>query len=579
MADTRSQKAPVERNIDAKAKEILDSIYKSPNLLHDYEVIALIKKNYPDQKKMVDFVFDHYAKRLDYIRSKANKFANALLRKYSPVHFSTSLLAEKGKKFKDKYGLSDAEYQMFINIILTGKGQQNRYNIPNSPMSKALGFTVDTAVEKMVIGEGDAEDVKVILAKQKEYQPLHSQLIMQTLLYEDCSLDAITGKFDRSKHNALNYIHPVVAALFLPKFDYVDERMLLASLANVVKAKIEGLPIQTSPEYELYYDLITDPNQSACVIDEKKPIADLKNRVLLQTKLWESVMKLRQGQYYADELAKFMNVIESCQSSVFDAPDLAYTRDEGTILRRIFNAFSLRPTHVKIASQFGSGVTTPFSISVAPAAFDQLTTIPMIQVRLPIGDAGASVDISKAIDQSQWYLDGKNLVMKSQSIVQSRDIIVFYVNRRFSSQNYAMLSRPNVFTGLPLTMTGLESINDASVLVEETLKVGSDIFGIRSVVFINVSDIKQGEKDTHLITGCSAGIVVKKDPAHVAVGEDYILYDPQNAGRIAADGKPVEPIQLLNKWANPLDTMDEQSKAFFSRAHTRGTVFIYQKSK
>ena len=37
----------------------------------------------------------------------------------------------------------------------------------------------------------------------------------------------------------------------------------------------------------------------------------------------------------------------------FDAADLAYVKDEGTILRKLFAAFSLRPTIVQTVPYYG----------------------------------------------------------------------------------------------------------------------------------------------------------------------------------------------------------------------------------
>jgi hypothetical protein len=335
----------------------------------------------------------------------------------------------------------------------------------------------------------------------------------------------------------------------------------------------------TQHEYELYWDLITDPNQSVCVTDNSKTMEDLKNRVILQTKLWESVMHLRLGRYYADDMAGFLTAVESCQNSIFDAPDLVYTHDEGTILRRILNAFSLRPTVVSISQL--SGLPTSFStLNLPPASYTQITTVPMINLRLPrsINNSPASitsVSLVDSLNQPQWFIEGKTLVPKTQSIVHSRDVLFFYIDRRYKAFNYASLSRPYVFTGLPQTLSGLDSINEMVVDFKEDIKVGDDDFDLRSVVFVEITNL--GEKGGKVITGCSTGIVIPPNQTLGYQMEEYFQYDPQGAGftHVLPDSNQVSyaPVAALRK----VGLGQDDERAFYPLAKKRGTIFMYVK--
>ena len=66
--------------------------------------------------------------------------------------------------------------------------------------------------------------------------------------------------------------------------------MLIASIANIVKCKHDGKPILTKPEYELHWDLITDPNDTVC--DMESPMRDLRNRGATVSKETDFVKEL-----------------------------------------------------------------------------------------------------------------------------------------------------------------------------------------------------------------------------------------------------------------------------------------------
>ena len=581
MADTRTRGNVSEKSVDSQGRDVLEKIFKSRDLLLDQQVLSQLRKSLPDSK-VVDAVFDYYKKRLEHIKIKSNKFKQALLRKYSMANLSTKQIIEKAKKYTKKYDLSDGEFSMFINLLLNDHTQpyHSIFNIPSTPMSRTLGYNVDAVMgDKLVIGENDLPHFKKIMELEALTRPLHTQLVLQTLTYNDCGPDALNGKFDKLKHNAFVHVHPIIAALFLPKVPYLDEHILLASIANIIKCKNEGKPIMTQHEYELYWDLITDPNQSVCVTDNSKTMEDLKNRVVLQARLWESVMHLRLGRYYNDDMSGFLTAVESCQNSIFDAPDLIYSHDEGTILRRILNAFSLRPTVVSIASL--SGIPMSMStLSIPAASYTQITTVPMINLRLPrqIGNlpvSMSSVNLTDALNQPQWFVEGKAIVPRTQSIVHSRDVMFFYIDRRSKAVNYASLNKPYMFTGLPPTLSGLDTINEMSVHFNPDIRVGDDDFDLRSVVFIEVTNL--GEKGGKVITGCSTGIVVPKDQERGIVDDEFFQYDPQGAGftHVLEDGSQVNyaPIAALRKVG--LGTTEE--RAFYPLAERRGTIFMYVK--
>jgi hypothetical protein len=580
MSDTRSREHVSEKAIDARGKEILEKIFKSRDLLLDQQVLSQLKKALPEAK-IVDAVFDYYKMRLEKIKAKVNKFKQALLRKYALANLSTRQLIEKAKKYTRKYDLSAGEFQMFINLLLNEPSEQpNQYNIPSTPMSRTLGYNIDAAMgDKLVLTEEDIPHFKNIMEIDRVTKQLHTQLTLQTLMYEDCDLLALDGKFDPSKHNAFKHVHPIIAALFLPKVSYLDEHMLLASIANIIKSKKDGKPISTLYEYELYWDLITDPNQS-CVSDDRKTMEDLERRVELQSRLWDSVMNLRLGKYYDDDSAAFLAAVEKCKNSIFDAPDLVYAHDEGTIFRRILNVFSIRPTVVSIASINPNPVVLT-TLSLSPATYSQITTVPMVNLRLPRPIVGSqnlvsSIKLAESLNQQQWFIDGKTLVPKTQSIIYSRDVMFFHVDRRYKSFNYTFVHRPHVFTGLPPSLSGLDTINDMPVEFEYGLDIGHESFDLRSVVFVEITSVKSGAETSRIITGCSAGIVQLPNAERGIITPSFLQYDPQGAAfqhRVEGEYVSYSPVAVLKQQPRS----DVPERAFHTLAQRRGTIFMYVK--
>lgn len=555
-----------------KSGDVKDLIHSG---MSDYEVVAKLRKDHPNDEDFVNKMFEAYKERMDFIRRKAGKFKTLVLSKYSTLPLPQVL--EKAKKFKTKYEFSDDEFSSFINMVLSDKSfANNTMNVPTGAMSRTLGYNLDAfAGDRLRVKNNEMDVLQEILRLHAETKALHSQVVVQSLTYNDCSPEATTGVFRRERHNVYSYIHPVVAALFLPRIRYLDEHMLIANLANIVKCRHESKPIQTQPEFELYWDLITDPNEVACVTNRDSPMVDLRNRVQLQVKLWQSVMSLRQGNYYHESLTDLLVALDNCNNNIFDAPDFAYVKDEGTILRRLLGAFSLRPTIVSVKPFYG---VSAGNYSLNTMSMVQVTTIPIITLRLPLNiqNKALTVHLNESLEQLQWYVENKMIVPKSQQIVYSRDVIFFYANRRYQSINFGTLNAPFNFTALPATVTGFETLNTTNINHGQRINIGDDWFVLRSVVLVERSS---ANKD--LIIGSTAGILVHPDPATGRYETTALLYNPQAAGEKYLENgvyTSLSPITWMdyNPKFNARPGCDE---TFTQCAQTRGSIYVYVKEQ
>lgn len=572
MSDSRTQESKSKESDIGKL--IRDGV-------DDQTVISHLKSKYND-KELVAKAFSEYEERMSKIRRKAQKFAQLVISRYS--HLGTKRIMEKAMKLKKKYNFPDDDFAAFVNIALSDKSvaQSGAYNIPNTPLSKIFGHTQDATTGKMSYKANELSLLQEILKLHNDNMAIHQQVVTQSLLYRDCDFAALTGTFKQDKMQAYNYVHPVVAALFFPRLKYLDEHMLIGSVTNIVQTRFNGVQIRNNPDWELYWDMITDPNEIACAAGNSNPIADLKNRAVLQIELWKQVRELRQGRYYSADSASFMTALFNCRNNVFDAPDMMYVKDEGSILRKLFGAMSLRPTIVSLSTLGSSQMTGSYSIN--PLAMTQVSTIPIVNFRLPgFKTAGVKYNLTSALSQPDWYVENKMLVSKTKQIIYSRDLIVFYVNRRYNkSINYSRLTAPYNFSRLPTSYSGFEIINDTPISYVPEMTIGDASFSLKSTVFLestelpNIDANNESGTPNQLIVGCSTGIVLS-ETTNAALSGRHIIYDPIKASTFndeinAIDGHPIHYFTQVTE-------SDGQTLSFAEKFETSGTIYMYVKNK
>lgn len=543
-----------------------------------YSILEELKAKYKDEE-IVDSIMRKYNEKMKRVRKLAEKIKERLVAKYP--NLSMKEYIEKIADYKRKYNFDDSEMQSIVNLIFLAKSNFSNpevFDVNYNEMSKALGFVPASynLGGKLHVKKDELEQLQMILTIADATKELHDQVTLQSLIYEDCSQVAIQKEFDKSKINIFSFIHPVVAALFIPKFQLLDQHMLLASIAKIVAYKSNGQELQTQPEYELYWDIATDPAETACV-NKTKPFADLVNRCNVQTKLWEAVLNLRQGKYYTNDLSSFIMAIDNCRASVFDAADLAYVKDEGTIMRKLLAAFSIRPTIVITMPVYG---ITPLTSHISAVHTSQITTLPMITMRIPmtLESSDEPIYLTKALSQEQLYIHHRQLTVKQQQILYSRELLVFYVHRRFQTFNTARLTNPYTITYLPMTMGQFERLHDRRVqVVINDLKIPKDSvggstpqkFSLQSVVAVEVREISKDckpdrpgceeENKNKIIVSCSAYIRNNKTE------------DPDNF--FAWKYNPLE----LSSTGDKVKAINEISKdGFEDEIQKTGTLFIYK---
>lgn len=582
--------------IDSKSGSLVDNevkklIKQNP---HNISTSAMYKlrEKYNDQD-LLDAIQDGFIERTREIRKKGKKFAKMVKEKYSntiPLH----MLLKKAHKFKKKYNLSDAEFAEFRRVYdqtMDGNVRPKEYNVttPYTNMSRVLGQGLIDAEDGLKFDEKDYDSLQQILRLYSECKTTHSQIILQSMEYKDMAIQAMTGEYDRRRNNPHCHVHPVIAAMFLPKIDIFEETMIYANIAYIVKQKYNKKPIMTSNDYELFYNMIRDPTDVVC--SGESAVKDLLKRTQLQCKLWESISTLRNGRYYDCAVTSLGSAIDTCRITYEENPDLIYDSDEGSYLMKIFGAFSLRPTvfsqtPIIQSNVLGVNIGTP---GYGGPSIPKVYTQPFITVRLPPQSSGLfgnqnlpDIDLQKVTSSHpNFVLEDGALVQKSNEVIYTNGILVYYVPRRSNLLNFGKLINPMEFNRLPRVVHGFDRLNETSISVPREVSVGDhQNLSLKSAVLLETQQDIQNNSNLKLIIG-NYTILFNDDyipyeynPRASAIHTEKAGYsnkfeksDPDSDGDAISKSYNFQPpVTCLDKI--PLDKIDQ----FLS---SKGTIFIY----
>jgi|LauGreDrversion4_2_1035121.scaffolds.fasta_scaffold100115_2 hypothetical protein len=524
-----------------------------------------------DDADLVEKIQKAYLDKHSTISKKAKKFAQLIREKYSNQQYPFHVLLEKARLFKVKHGLSDDEFAEFQRIYeqeLVGL-KSPEVVIPSTNMMKVLGsINVDFQGFALKLNDNDYKFLQEILKLYSASRPLHAQVLLQSMQYRDCDFEALTGEYKRELgHRPTESIHPVIAAMFLPKIEELETHFLHSNIAGIVKARYNGESLTNRPDYELFYALTNDPNDVVC--DNRSSIQDLLNRAQVQNQLWNCVLNLRNGQYYNAVFRDFVGSVDMCRLNKQDNPDLVYGRYDGTILKRLLSAFSFRPTIVSTTPVYNIVNLNPYQQNVRPV----VTAVPMINLRLPptINDS-TPISLGDALDQHQYFLENGAMIPRHTSLIYSRGVLFFFVDRRANVIRYNDMQPFNI-ARLPLSVSGFERLNDREVDYKDEITIRSDVYQLRSVV---LAEVNRNAPERNLVVGSSTLIMNHADPANGIFTPEYLHYDPISVSdAVEVGGQLVarKPVTEIN------GTPGVGFTSFYEMARQRGIIFMYKLHK
>jgi hypothetical protein len=526
-------------------------------------------RNKYGNEELVDKIQRLFIEKHTEITKKAKKFAHLIREKYANSQYPFHILIDKALKYKIKHGLTNDEFSEFQRIYeneLVGLKSPEVFN-HSTNLQKVLGnVSVDYQGFTSKLSDNDYKVLQDILKLHAASKALHSQVLLQSMQYQDCGIEATSGEYKKEFHTVSNHIHPVIAALFLPKIDVIEQHFIHSNIAGIVKTRYNKEQFTSMADALLYDALIKDPNDIVC--DSRSTIIDLHNRAQLQNQLWNSVLSLRNGQYYNNSFREFINAVDSCRMNKYDSPDLVYGRYDGTILKRLLSAFSFRPTVVTTTPVYQIFNTNPYQQNIKPT----VTYVPMINLKLPYtANDMTPIELQDALEQTQLLLENGVVIPKHTSLIYSRGVLFFYIDRRANIIYNTQAVPSFAFTKLPSSVAGFERLNQRLVNFEPIIRIRNDEYRLRSVIVSEVNDLAN-ERD--LVIGSSTLCMIHQDYTENRYQDEFFIYDPYSVvkpsiiGGVIQRYHPVESIAGVGVSNNEVGFMDI--------ARSRGIVFMYQ---
>lgn len=553
------------------------------------QVANLMKLSGKDDAE-ISTMIEKYDESRRKIKKYIRKFIDKIERKYGELDIPE--LVEKGIKFANKHGFNKAEEKEFIDQVMRGDEVYNPISeMPYTEMSKFLGFSsVPSFMNIKATDHSILEEISQLFDGSKN---LHASLKQNLALYKHCAPEAITGRYDRDKHNISVFIHPVIVALFLPRINAIEKRMLISNIGRmVVQRSIHLLKKYQAyassllrTEFEADLDLMTDiardPN-SMNYFSEDSPLSNLLKRYKIQIELYKNVLSLRSGNYYSksendnigdDYVTGLGRILQSYEWTYFDSPEYYHVQDEGTFLRKLLSVFSLRPTFTQLSS-----LMTTSTMGYSNFGTSRLTFVntPIINVKLPrLSMAGTQavpfVRLNSALSQTENFIENKMIIPKLKVVIHSRDLLFFYVNRRYHTINFTSTEMSLKYMSIPGTIHNVTNVNQTELHFDERFNISNgerQSFFLRSVVVLN--HIPKSEFAT---LGSSAIVIKRPSQANISSNPTYLYYNPITANLMFV-GKNNQ--YTTNK---PIMTIPEHrtptGPGFYDLARKMGTIFVY----
>ena len=573
------------------AKRAVAELFKSGiNTVNSNDLEKLRSKHGDD---VASEIVELFYETKDDVKDKALGAAQYLRGKFphKPLH----LLLGAARKYKSKLKLDDFAFEEFRRIFeaeLSGQSvNMSRIIQPHKHsniMEKALGPGYKDSPNGIKVRDDEYADLQEILKIHAAMKPVHADVVIQHLQYTGTNGGnkvALAGHFDRSKDKAECHVHPVIAALFLPKVPLLEKHFLIANLAGIIKGRKNREQITNKPDYLLHKAIVNDPNDVVC--DPNSAIRDLKFRCMLQHYLLNSVRSMRNGSYFDCHNREFLATIEACRLNNFDNPELLYGQDEAIVLSKLLGAFSFRPT---VLSQRPIATYDPNPKSVIPKIYTR--HLLQFKLRNPRVQGGANRSLNEVMVGLSYRKEQGHFIPYEEQVIYSNQVLFILVPRKLMTMDLTKMlgqgTDPINLLDLPRNLTGFERINPFEVDVPPTIVAGEDSFDLLSVVTAKISNIGTTQQTKGFIIGNAAWTKLPNG--------DWVCYDPRevnkpgvlrNDPRLGTVALPAAKGIVLAGAPGAVQGADQQS--IFSlrpmikytenqmRAHAKrfGTIFMY----
>ena len=490
--------------------------YKQGNSFNDRDFKHYVQKHQFDPNQEDELRTAFSASILD-VKTVARRVVEQILFRYGGTNLSDSQILEIAKKFQKKHGFSKHQMMAIYRHVRNFSEKRKTSDIiqsnfhfykPRSEMANALGYVDFENITNAQFSTSEMEIVNKILKLNELHKPLYMRILHNCLSYQHCAFEkqgirSFNPRYDKKECA----IDPVLVALFCPKIQTLDEVMLMSNFGNIVNARVKNIPIETFPDYELFWYITQGFSDMLC--DNDSPATDLLIRFEMQICIWKQVYLIRNGIFYdSDDYETYAKMIELCKYQSNEAPDILIGGDEGDRLNRIMNVFAFRPLLCKtnIYNNFTNTVVNQINpYNNLELWTGDLEEWNMIHIRPSSELVREHFESLKKKDSDKTFekyekevglyagiylplcMSGRDIIIdpmtrttfeKKYKVQHSeKDVLIFHVYRRLydNSHDVKKLFEPWRFDNLPLTNINLHKLNSIMIIPTPVFDKNLDI--------------------------------------------------------------------------------------------------------
>jgi hypothetical protein len=575
--DRRQSKTSNNMNIN----EEVDKLFKrNKDGLTQKEFLDL--RNQYGDVDFVDKLQKAYIHEDNRVTKKAKKVVRVIKEKYADKQLPFHYLLEKVSQFKKKYNFSDAVFVRFQEIfekeLLESKSKE--VLIPTTKMMKILGY-IDLEYSKNLnksLSDSDLRSIQEIIKLNSNplFREKQRQAIMQSHTYK--KINAICTEFNPKlgDSNTGPLVHPVIASMFIDKINILDTHFLYSNLANIVDCRFNNKPLEYITDIKLFNALVRDPNDILC--NSASPYTDLLSRIKIQHCLWENVINFREGRYYKNPMFNvLLQELEACNLLLGNERSLMYGNSDGTILKRLLNAFSFRPTVIFHMPHMSKIIVNenPFQQFTRPIVTNTSLIYLKPPMNLNLNNTTVRIKLTDAILQQQPVFEHGRMMLKETFITFSNGVLFFYVDRRETKFYDSKLIGTtlnninlNFSSGIPYSVvSSYDTLSNIEVDVPDTMEINNRTYILRTFV---VAETLKLDNNKEVITNSSMLFTDSKELVG-GINNIWIRYDPiglNNTNISSGLNMPMAPINEIRNMEFSLQ-IDDLKKY-------KGLIYMYE---
>lgn len=531
-----------------------------------------------------------YKESFEKISKAVTKFVHAVEKKYQ--YLDEPELITKAVGYAKKHEMNSTETTIFVKFVLKGDITASYWPMQEmqyTDMAKFLGFS-DWSVPMIATTESDKADLNKLVEMYEQSRPIYAAIRNQLAMYSDCGLEAITGKYDADKHSNTSFIHPLIAALYIGRIPFIENRTLNTNIGRIIVMRTQSLigkTIVSDPypaadvnfDHGLLSDIARDPH-SLKYYGNETPLTNLLKRFKIQIELWKNVHNLRQGKFFSrgefdvdDSITGFLKILNSYQWAYYDSPDMYQVQDESSILRKYLATFSIRPTYLQLSAPTlgwtGSTWSINSSMSIGKVSF---ISTPILNFRIPTDNykiglplPQGKLKLADALTQNDIFWEKDSPSVRTKKVVIGGDIVIFCVQRKYQTIDVVDQTINFRYQNLINTIPGISQVAQTPIEVKEfDFQIDSkDTYDLKSAVCV-----QRPPENQALTSGCSS-VIIRQGNVAAGKGRLYLHYNPQLAGIV------YEGAEKLERY--PPITMIRSQQDFKNFIETLGTIYIYCK--